>query len=96
MNILPMVLMLYSWGGIGVLIVILYRIGRFYQVTSGRRAHYQWFVVPLALLFLGALRYALQAVFVGDALGDSLMLIGGLALITLCSFLLKLMTGSRS
>lgn len=89
-------LTLYIWGVVGVLIVLLNRIARFYQITSGRKSYYQWFWLPLSCIALGALRYATQGLLAGDLLGDGLMLIGGLLLIGLGYYLLKLMTGSRS
>lgn len=88
-------LTLYIWGVVGVLIVLLNRIARFYQLTSGRKSYYQWFWLPLMCIALGALRYATQGLLAGDLLGDGLMLIGGLLLIGLGYYLLKLMTGSR-
>jgi hypothetical protein len=81
---------------VAALIILLNRIARFYQITSGRRSYYQLFAVPLVLLLAGGLRYATLDIFVGDSWGDSLMLLGGLSLIGLGFFLLRLMTGSRS
>ena len=96
MNLLLGGLTLYIWGAVSVLIILLNRIARFYQLTSGRRSYYQLFWVPLACISLGALRYATQGMPGGDVLGDGLMLIGGVLLIGLGYYLLKLMTGSRS
>lgn len=96
MDTLHLLVTLYIWGAVAVLIVVLNRIGRFYQVTSGRRSYYQLFWLPLALLGAGAIRYATLGVFVGDPLGDVFMLAGGLTLIGLCAYLLKLMTGNRT
>jgi hypothetical protein len=77
------------------LLVILLAIARFYQITSGQSSHYRWFGAPIALLSVGALRYALLGDFVGDALGDVLMLIGSVALTAQAWWLLRLMTGGR-
>jgi hypothetical protein len=96
MNLLHSGFTLYIWAAVGALIVILNRVARFYQITSGRRSYYQLFVLPLVLMGLGALRYAGQAVLVGDALGDLLMLAGGLLLFGLGYYLFRLMTGSRT
>jgi hypothetical protein len=96
MNLLPALLTLYIWGIVGALMVILNRIARFYQITSGRRSYYQLFGVPLLLLVGGGLRYATLGIFVGDPLGDVLMAVGGFSSIGLGYFLLRLMTGSRS
>ncbi len=96
MDLLRAVLTLAIWCVVGMLILILNRIARFYQITSGRRSYYRLFGVPLVLLLGGGVRYATVGVFVGDVLGDVLMLLGGLSLIVLCNVLLRLMTGSRS
>lgn len=96
MNLLLSGLTLYIWGAVGVLIVLLNRIAHFYQITSGRKSYYQLFWVPLGCVGLGALRYATQGMLAGDLLGDGLMLIGGVLLIGLGYYLLRLMTGSRT
>ena len=96
MNLLLSGLTLYIWGVVGVLIILLNRIARFYQLTSGRKSYYQLFWAPLICISLGALRYATQGMLTSDILGDSLMLIGGVLLSGLGYYLLKLMTGSRS
>jgi hypothetical protein len=96
MNLLLSGLTLYIWVGVGVLIILLNRIARFYQLTSGRKSYYQLFWAPLGCLSLGALRYATQGMLAGDVLGDGLMLIGGVLLIGQGYYLLNLMTGSRS
>ena len=83
------------WGMAAFLLVILFAIARFYQITSGQRSHYRWFLAPTALLSAGALRYATLGDFRGDALGDALMVAGGVVLIVLALWLLGLMTGGR-
>ena len=89
------VLLLIAWGVICALVVVLYRIARFYEVTSGRRSRYQWFGVPLFLL---AAAVVMDALVIGkpNVLGDVLLLAGGASLIGLGYNLLRLMTGSRS
>lgn len=88
------VLLLAAWTVIGVLIVVLYRIARFYQITSGRRSHYQLFGVPLILLVAAA---AIN-VLTGEStlISDLLLLLGSLSLIGLGYNLWRMMTGSRS
>jgi hypothetical protein len=95
MNVIDTVLNLYVWVVLCALMVVLYRIARFFQKTSGRRSHYQLFLVPIALLLIGGLRYASLGIFVGDPGGDLLMVIGGLSLIGLGYYTLRLMTGGR-
>ena len=89
------VLLLIAWGVICALVLVLYRIARFYQITSGRRSRYQWFGVPLILLAAAAV---INVLFVGEpnVLGDALLLAGSASLIGLGYNLLRLMTGSRS
>lgn len=89
-------LILYTWAGVGLLILILYRIARFYQMSANERSHYRWFIAPLALLTLAALRYMWIADFAGDPLGDSLLMLGGGSLFLLSYNLFRLMTGGRS
>jgi hypothetical protein len=94
MATLNAVLLLAAWAMIGVLIVVLYRIARFYQITSGRRSRYQWFSMPLILLVAAAAINLLTSV--PNLAGDLLLLLGSLSLIGLGYNLLRLMTGSRS
>jgi hypothetical protein len=94
MATLNAVLLLVAWGVVGVLLVVLYRIARFYQITSGRRSRYRWFAMPLVLLAASAV----IGVFVDgpSVIGDALLLGGGISLFILGYNLLRLMTGSRS
>ena len=89
------ILLLIAWAVICVLIAVLYRIARFYQITSGRRSLYRWFLVPLVLLAAAAVT---DLLIVGqpNVWGDMLLLLGGASLIGLGYNLLRLMTWSRS
>jgi drug/metabolite transporter (DMT)-like permease len=89
------ILLLIAWLVICVLIAVLYRIARFYQITSGRRSLYRWFLVPLILLAVAAVT---DLLIVGEpnVWSDALLLLGGASLIGLGYNLLRLMTGSRS
>ena len=89
------ILLLIAWAVICVLIAVLYRIARFYQITSGRRSLYRWFLVPLGLLAAAAVT---DLLIVGEpnVWRDTLLLLGGASLIGLGYNLLRLMTGSRS
>jgi hypothetical protein len=95
MAALDTVLTLVVWGLVGVLIVVVYRIARFYQITSGCRTYYRWFLVPLVLLLVAALLNV-----IADPLlylwRDALLLVGGVGLSGLGYYLLHLMIGSRS
>lgn len=89
------ILLLTAWGVICALIAVLYRIARFYEITSGRRSLYRWFLVPLILLAAAAVINVLVA---GgpNLIGDVLLLVGAGSLIGLGYNLLRMMTGSRS
>lgn len=95
MMMLNAILTLGAWGIACALIGVLYRIARFYQITSGRRSYYQLFGLPLVLFAVAAV---LNMVWLGtpSSLVDALMLLGGASLIGLGYYLLRLMTGSRS
>jgi hypothetical protein len=95
MDWIARVLTVAAWIGVGVLLLLLYRIAHFYQVTSGQSSHYRLFFIPLALLLLGGLRYAFVGDLAGDLLGDSLYLVGGIILIVLGILLVRMMTGGR-
>jgi hypothetical protein len=95
MDLISRFLTLIAWGGVGVLIFLLYRIAHFYQVTSGQPTRYRLFVIPLALLLLGGLRYAVVGDWNGDVIGNTLQLAGGAALIAMGVFVLRKMTGGR-
>ncbi len=93
MDVINTVLASATWVVICALIVVLYRIGRFYQISSGRRSYYQYFNVPLVLFAVGAI----TSLFLREMqlLSDLLLLTGGASLIGLCFYLLRLMTGNR-
>jgi hypothetical protein len=88
------VLTLIAWALIDVLIAVVYRIARFYQITSGHRTYYRGFLVPLIVLSLAALlNLSMDPLF--NLWRDVLLLVGGLSLIGLGYYLLQLMIGSR-
>jgi tellurite resistance protein TehA-like permease len=94
MVILNAVLTLIAWSLIGVLIVVIYRIARFYQITSGRQTYYRWFLAPLGLLLVAALLNVSADPWLA-VWRDVLLLVGGISLIGLGYYLLQLMIGSR-
>ena len=108
MNILDRILTLLAWMGVVALLLLLYRIAYFYEVTSRQPTHFRLFIIPTVLLFLGGLCEAIAG-DVGEAArtssrlansparlaGDSLQLAGGIALIGLGMFLLRRMTRGR-
>ena len=97
MSVLAKLLTLFIWTGIAVLILLLNRIARFYQLTTGVRTHYRLFFVPVLFFLAGMLRYIFSdARFAGDVVGDVCFFLGGVSLSLLGYFLLQLMTGGRS
>ena len=95
MATLNSVLLLIAWGVICVLILVLYRVARFYQLTSSRASRYRWFIFPL-LLFAAAAVVQLIDGPGPDLIKDGLLLLGSASLIGLGYNLLRLMMGSRS
>jgi len=95
MNPLFAILTLFAWSGAAALVLLLYRIAHFYQVTSGQKTRYQLYLVPLGLLLLGGLRYAMVGDWTGDLLGDALHFVGGALLLAMGTLLLQMMTGGR-
>jgi hypothetical protein len=97
MTALTKMLALYIWLGIEVLVLLLNRIARFYELTTGIRTHYRLFLFPVGFFFLGMLRYLFSDMgFAGDVLGDVFFFLGGVSLALLGYYLLQLMTGGRS
>ncbi len=91
-----------------MLLLLLYRIAYFYEVTSKQPTHFRLFIFPMALLLLGGLCYLIagdlgeagsssleQVIGTARLAGDSLQLAGGISLVGLGVFLLRLMTGGR-
>jgi len=78
------------------LILLINRIARFYQMTTGVSSYYRAFFVPAFLFLVGMGRYLMTDFgFAGDMLGDILFFLGGICLSMMGYFLLKLMTGGR-
>lgn len=96
MTIITKLLTLFIWTGIAALLLLIYRIARFFQFTTGVRSHYRLFLVPLVLFLAAMVRYLLvDSGFAGDVLGDFLFFSGGVCLCLMGYYLLKLMTGGR-
>jgi hypothetical protein len=109
MGIFDRILTLLSWIGVVALLLLVYRIAYFYEVSSRQPTHYRLFIIPIVLLLLGGLCYAFAG-NPGDAVsgraglasnpvrlaGDSLELAGGITLIVLSMLLLRVMTGGRT
>jgi hypothetical protein len=96
MTILTKLSTLYIWIGVAALILLLNRIARFYQLTTGVSTHYRLFYIPVFCFLAGMARYLVTDLrFAGDVLGDILFFIGGVSLSMIGYYLLQLMTGGR-
>lgn len=95
MNVVNLVLTGIAWVLIEILLLVLFRIARFYQLTSGQASHYHWFVLPMVCWGSAAL-LALVQVPPLMVISDALVILGGVSAIGLGYWLLKLMTGDRS
>ena len=89
-------LSIYSWLVVGVLMLFLWRIARFYEKTSGQRVAHYLLVFPVVLLIAGVTWYLLHDVeFIENPAGNMLLFGGGLLLFMFGGHLQELMTGER-
>lgn len=97
-------LIVYSWIAAAILVLVLFLIGRFYELRYGQRSYYQLFLIPLFLFLVGAVWDAFFANgstedplldFVGALGPDLLFLFGGLALAAQSYLLFRTMIGAR-
>jgi len=85
-----------TWAGIGLLIFMLWRIARFYERSSGRRAYSFLFLPPLLLLPAGGVYYiVLDVDFVGSPVADLMFFLGGVFLAVGAALLGEIMVGER-
>jgi hypothetical protein len=89
------ILLLYTWFPLAVGIALMLLVARFYQKFSGERTFYSFYILPIVLFGGAAVRYASLNQIAGDALGDVIMGIAGLILISLSAYLFRLMTSGR-
>lgn len=85
-----------TWAGVGFLVLMLWRIARFYEQSSGKPAYAYLFIPPLLFLLGGAACYiVLDVDFVGHNVADALLIVGGV-LLSLATILLgQIMVGER-
>lgn len=96
MEVLKLILTIYSWVVIGILIVFLWRIAYFYEKTAGQRVGYHFLILPSLLLMAGAIWYLVHdREFIGRPTGDLLLCSGGVLLCLFGVRLQELMTGER-
>ena len=89
---LSQLLILYDWFLRVGLIVFLLLIARFYQRFSGEKTYYPYYIVPVLLFGIQAVR---QTNFSDDATSDLLGAGAGLVLVALCALLYRRMTSGR-
>jgi hypothetical protein len=89
------ILLLYTWFPLAVGIALMLLVARFYQKFSGERTYYGLYILPIVLFGGAAVRYASLNQIAGDALGDVIIGLAGLILISLSMYLFRLMTSGR-
>ncbi|MGQ9910120.1 MAG: hypothetical protein ACUVS2_14930 [Candidatus Flexifilum sp.] len=92
---LSQVLLLYGWFVLSALLLFLLAIARFYQKFSGERTHFHWFIMPIVLYGIGAVRYASIDQIAHDVLADGVLGAAGAIVIFLSLRLYHLMTHGR-
>lgn len=103
MPVLFSVLTLYSWALVGSVIFFLTHIARFYEKKYSelysnapqQRTFYQFYLFPLLLFLIAAVRYAFLDDLAGDVGGDLAFFVGGIMLAALSYHLQRLMTKGR-
>lgn len=92
---LSQVLLLYGWFALSALLLFLLAIARFYQKFSGERTYFHWFIMPIVLYGIGAVRYASIDRIAHDVLADGMLGAAGVIAIVLSVRLYHLMTRGR-
>lgn len=85
-------LTIYTWFGLAALLFLIALIARKYEQLSKERTYYQLFVLPVIAFAVAAVQQTHRDRVVGDALGDVMMLIGGVMLAAVCVHMYHLMT----
>ena len=97
MRAVQAVLTAYSWVGVGVLIIFLWRIAFFYEKTSKRWVGHYLLMIPGLILLAGVVTYLIVGKpLVGDSVGDLLLFVGGLGVAVFGIRLQRLMMGEES
>jgi hypothetical protein len=97
MHLLNSTLTIYNWGVVCFLLGFLFLVAHFYEKKSGRKSYYLFFLIPTFLFALAAVSYSLTpSLIVGQVLADLSRLGGGIVLVFLGFWLLRLMTGGRT
>ena len=88
-------LLLYTWFLTTALIVFLLLIARFYQHFSGKRTYYRFFLAPILLWGVFAVRYASVDALTRSTFADLTLGLGGVIMSVLCGNLYRLMLTSK-
>ncbi len=81
------ILSLYTWFPLAIILAIYLLIARFYHRFSGKRTYFWLYSLPILSYGVSFVRYASIPAVNGDLLGDLAGVVGGLALISLSSYL---------
>lgn len=68
---------LYTWFGLVLLVLFVALIARFYERFSGVNTYFRWYIVPVLLLGMSAVRDASTPPLANDLFSDALLLLGG-------------------
>jgi hypothetical protein len=94
LNLIIALLTIYNWLAVGLLILCLLLIARFYQKKSRQKSYYQIYLLPLGLFMATGFYYAWQSPeLMGHPEADILRFLAGLILVITSYKLLMLMIG---
>jgi hypothetical protein len=90
------VLSAYNWAAVIVALLFLLLIARFYEVKSGERSHFLWFLIPVVFFLVAGIQsIALHGSTLGDPVFEAFVFAAGGVAFVLGRALLRLMTGGR-
>ena len=89
------IVMLLVWLGFSVLLFILALIARFYEISSGQRTYYKFYLVPAVLVSVATARYMNTNTWGGDAVADGLLFLGSSTMLGLCVYLYRRMMSGQ-
>jgi len=92
---LNQLLVIYAWFPLAMLLLFALLIARLYEKFSNKQTYSRFFLLPLILFGVSAVRYASLDSAVGDPFGDILIGIGGFVLAILSFRLYWLMMNGR-
>jgi hypothetical protein len=84
---LSQVFSLFVWFPLVALLAIYLLIARFYQRFSGVKTRFWWYTLPMFFFGASSVRYASVDQLAQDTWGDAFLLLGGLNLLVLSTWL---------